>query len=217
MRCVYTGVRRSAAAAAGLASAALLTIAGGQHVLIAQQAGTRFEVAAAGNEARYRVREQLAGFDLPNDAVGVTSAISGGIVLDRSGKVVPEASKITVDITGLTSDQARRDRFIQGNVLQTAQFPKVELAVKELRGLPYPVPSSGELKFELLGDLTVHGVTKPSVWQVTARPKDGGLAGTATTSFPFADFGMTKPRVMSVLSVDDTIKLEYSFTFVPKT
>jgi polyisoprenoid-binding protein YceI len=181
-----------------------------------QTGGVRFELAPAGNEARYRVREQLAGVDLPNDAVGLTSAISGAIVLDPTGKVIPGQSTITVDITGLTSDQQRRDRFIQRNVLQTDQFPKVELAVKELRGLKYPVPASGEVKFEIVGDLTVHGVTKASTWQVTATPKDGGLSGIATTSFLFTDYGMTKPRVMMVLSVDDTIKLEYRFAFVPR-
>ncbi len=199
--------------AALVATIALIQIV--PHVVRAQQTGVRFELAA-GNEARYRVREQLAGVDLPNDAVGVTSAISGAIVLDPAGKVIAAQSTIVVEITGLESDQQRRDRFIQRNVLQTDQFPKVELAVKELRGLKYPLPASGELKFELVGDLTVHGVTKSSIWQVTATPKDGGLAGTATTSFLFTDYGMTKPRVMMVLSVDDTIKLEYSFSFVQR-
>ena len=33
-------------------------------------AGTRYVVAPTGNEARYRVREQLVGFDLPNDRCG---------------------------------------------------------------------------------------------------------------------------------------------------
>jgi hypothetical protein len=51
---------------------------------------------------------------------------------------------------------------------------------------------------------------------ITATPKDGGLAGTATTSFQFAEFGLTKPTVMSVLSVDDLITLEYTFHLVPK-
>jgi polyisoprenoid-binding protein YceI len=183
----------------------------------AQQAGqVRFELAPAGNEARYRVKEQLAGVSLPGEAVGVTSAITGAVVLSSTGAVVPESSSFTVDITGLKSDSGRRDGYIQRNTLQTAQFPKVELAIKEVRGLKYPLPASGELKFELLGDLTVHGVTKPSTWRVTATPKDGGLAGTATTSFAFADFGMTKPRVASVLSVEDTIALEYAFHLVPK-
>ena len=34
------------------------------------RAEVRFAVAPAGNEVRYRIREQLAGFDRPNDAFG---------------------------------------------------------------------------------------------------------------------------------------------------
>jgi polyisoprenoid-binding protein YceI len=204
------------AAALGVSAAGLTALAEAPQAP-AQAGQVRYELAPTGNEARYRVREQLAGINFPSDAIGVTSAITGGIVLDRAGKVVPEHSKFTVDITGLKSDSTRRDGYIQRATLTTAQFPKVELAIKEMRGLPHPLPPSGELTFELLGDLTVRGVSKPSTWQVKAAPKSGGLAGTARTSFTFADFGMTKPRVASVLSVEDEITLEYDFTLVKKT
>ena len=40
--------------------------------------GLQLVVAPEGNEVRYRVREQLAGFDLPNDAVGATGHVTGG-------------------------------------------------------------------------------------------------------------------------------------------
>ena len=49
-------------------------------------------VAPTGNAVRYRVREQLAGFDFPNDAVGSTTQISGGIALD-SAEVEKERAK----------------------------------------------------------------------------------------------------------------------------
>ena len=179
-------------------------------------ATTRFELAPSGNEARYRVREQLMGISFPSDAIGKTAAISGAIVLDRTGKIVPDQSHLTVDLTTLKSDSDRRDRIIQNSPLQTAQFPKVELAVKELKGLAYPWPTAGDVKFELVGDLTIHGVTKSSTWQVTASAKDGGLAGTATTALTFDAFGMERPRGMSVLTVENDIKLEYDFHFLPK-
>lgn len=192
-------------------------------VPLASQAGratsasqTTFELAPAGNQARYRVQEQLVGVDLPGEAVGVTSAITGGIVLDSTGRVVPAQSKITVNITGLKSDSGARDRVIQGRTLHTSQFPTVEIVPQELAGLKYPWPASGELEFELRGDLTIHGVTKPWTWRVSATPKDGGLAGRATTSFAFGDFGMTPPTSFRVLSVQDKVTLEYDFHFVPK-
>lgn len=205
-------VIRYVIAAAALAVASSVVVPADAHT----QAQTRYAPAPAGNEVRYRVREQLAGFDFPGDAVGVTTSITGAIVLDAAGKVVPDQSTFVIDITGLKSDQARRDRYIQSRTLETQTHPTVALAVKELRGLPYPLPASGELKFELLGDLTVKGVTKPTTWQVTAAPKDGGLAGLARTQFTFADFNMTKPRVASVLSVNDEITLEYEFHLLPK-
>jgi polyisoprenoid-binding protein YceI len=66
-----------------------------------------------------------------------------------------------------------------------------------------------------VGDLTVHGVTKPVTWRVTARAADGAYTGTAATSFTFEEFGMRKPRVARVLSVKDTIRLEYDFRLLP--
>src|ERR1700704_503387 len=56
----------------------------------------RYVVAPTGNEARYRVREQLVGVDLPNDAVGVTSQIAGSILVDATGGVVGDSARITV-------------------------------------------------------------------------------------------------------------------------
>jgi hypothetical protein len=43
---------------------------------------------------------------------------------------------------------------------------------------------------------------------------NGTLTGSATTSFTFADFGMERPRVAIVLSVEETIKLEFNFRFI---
>jgi hypothetical protein len=42
----------------------------------------RFVVAPSGDEVRYRVREQLVGVDLPNDAVGETAELFWSIALD---------------------------------------------------------------------------------------------------------------------------------------
>ena len=98
---------------------------------------TRFVLAPAGNEARYRVREQFVGVNLPNDAVGATSDITGALVLDETGQVVPGPSRFVVDIRGLESDSANRDRVIQGRVLETDRFPTVDVAVTALRGLPW--------------------------------------------------------------------------------
>ncbi|MEO5511939.1 MAG: YceI family protein [Longimicrobiales bacterium] len=187
------------------------TVASFRPSPVAGKPAVRFTVAADGNEARYRVREQLAGVELPNDAVGATKGVTGGIVLDKDNRMVRDSSKFTVDLTTLVSDKTRRDGFIKRSTLETDKYPAAVFVPFEARGLPKALPRSGTVRFQLVGDLTIHGITRFTVWTVTARATADSYTGTAKTSFVFADFKMTRPRVPVVLSVNDTIQLEYDF------
>lgn len=200
---------------AGAVLAALLVIGVTDVLSVAAQSPARFELARTGNEARYRVREQFVGVSLPNDAVGVTTAISGGLAFGPSGEVVPAESKFVVDLRSLTSDSESRDRAIHTRVLETEAFPRMELVVRRLRGLPFPLPASGRVEFELDGDLTLRGQTRPSTWQVVAEAQGGGFTGRAITSFTFGAFGIAVPTSFRVLSVEDLVRLEYDFRLVP--
>jgi polyisoprenoid-binding protein YceI len=200
--------------------AALATTAGAQAKSTASArkaaapAPLRYVVAPTGNEARYRVREQLVGVDLPNDAVGVSRDITGLLVVEPNGTVVGDSSRIVVNISNIKSDKDRRDGFVKRRTLETDKFPTVELAPRTFRGLASKPPAAGS-SFDLVGDLTVHGVTHPTTWKVTARSDGADVVGTATTAFTFKDFALDQPKVPVVLSVADTIKLEYDFRFTP--
>jgi polyisoprenoid-binding protein YceI len=220
----FPGARARPAAALLAIAALIATPAGAQSARAAraktsakQTASTkpaepiRFVVAPAGNEARYRVREQLMGASLPNDAVGVTNGITGTILAYPDGRIVKDSSRIVVDVRLLKSDKSRRDGFLQRRTLETEKYPTVELVPTEIRGFDGKLPASGPVTFQLVGDLTVHGVTRPTVWNVTARADGQDVAGTATTAFTFKDVDLDQPRVPVVLSVADTIKLEYEF------
>jgi polyisoprenoid-binding protein YceI len=169
--------------------------------------------AGSGNEARYRVREQLARLDFPNDAIGTTRAVSGALVLAADGSVERGASRFTVDLTTLQSDSDRRDNYIRRNTLRTEQNPHAVFVPTALEGVAMPLPAAGDFTLRLHGDLTINGVTRTTGWDVTARADAGGYRGTATTEFSFGDFGMTIPRVAAVISVRDRIRLEYDFHF----
>ena len=177
-------------------------------------AALRYVTVPAGNAARYRIREQLVGLDLPNDAVGETKTVSGVIAADAKGNVISAESKFTIDVTSLVSDKQRRDNFVRGRVLETSQYPTVTLVPTALRGLSMPLPKSGSKTFDILGDLTVRGKTRPTVWKVTAQFQPTGVTGSAQTAFTFTDFEIQQPRVPVVLSVADTIKLEIDFSMV---
>jgi polyisoprenoid-binding protein YceI len=168
----------------------------------------RYRVVAERSEARYRIQEQLAGFNLPNDAVGATNAIEGGIALDGQGRLVTEDSRLTVDLRKLQSDRDRRDNYVRRNTLETERYPTTVFAPTEIRGLPFPLPQSGTASFELIGDLTVRDVTRRITWDATATFAGQDVSVRAQTAFRFADFGLSIPRVASVLSVEDNIRLE---------
>lgn len=178
-------------------------------------ANVRYVVAPTGNEARYRVREQLVGVELPNDAIGFAHEITGTVVVDSHGTVVRDSSKIIVTLTNLKSDKDRRDGYVKRRTLETDKFPTVELVPTALRGIMAKPTGAAPVAFELLGDLTVHGVSHPTTWKVTARADGADVVGSATTAFTFKDFSLDQPSVPVVLSVNDTIKLEYDFRFVP--
>jgi polyisoprenoid-binding protein YceI len=172
-------------------------------------------LVADGTQARYRVREQLAQLSLPSDAVGTTSAVTGTLVINPDGTIIDELSKFVVDVTGLTSDKNQRDGFVQRSLLQTRQYPSVEFVAKRATGLASPLPTSGALSFQLTGDLTAHGTTKPATWAVNAQILSSTeMTGTATTSFTFEDYNIPQPHVSVVLSIVDKITLELDFHFV---
>ncbi|HET8654806.1 MAG TPA: YceI family protein [Longimicrobiaceae bacterium] len=171
----------------------------------------RYAVAGTGNEARYRLHEKLVGMELPYDAVGATSAITGTIAFDAQGRLVPAESKLVINVTGLKSDKEKRDGYVQRRLLDTAEFPTVEFAPTSVRGLPAPLPTSGERSFQMVGNLTVKGVTRPTTWNVRAAFQGDQVTGNAYTTFTFDDFKIDQPHVPVILSLADTIRLEYDF------
>jgi len=172
-------------------------------------------VVADGTQASYRVREQLAQLSFPSDAVGTTSAVTGTLVVNPDGTIIDEQSQFVVNVTGLKSDKGQRDGFVQRSLLETRQYPTVTFVPKSATGLASPLPTSGALNFQLTGDLTAHGTTKPATWDVKAQILSStDMTGTATTSFTFEDYNIQQPRLPVVLSVVDKITLELDFHLV---
>ena len=205
------GVAVRAVAGAALVSTALVaagTLRGPVSALAQDKGAIRYGVVAAESEVRYRVREQLVGLSFPNDAVGTTRAVEGGVAFDGQGRLVAGNSRFTIDLRTLRSDEARRDNYLRRNTLETEQYPTVTFIPAEARRLPLPLPVSGSVSFELVGDLTVKQVTRRVSWEVTAALEGPRISARARTAFPFGEFGLRAPRVSVVLSVEDNIRLE---------
>jgi len=169
----------------------------------------------ASSTTTVRVREILAQVRAPGDAVLTATGVKGSFTLNTDGSFTP-ASKITADLGSLRSDQSQRDGFIKDNTLETRRFPTAEFAPSKVTGLTLPLPVSGDLKFTISGKMTVHGVTKDVTFSVVAKRDGARLTATATAdpAWTFGDFGMTVPRVASVLSIEDSIRVEITLVAI---
>ena len=166
-----------------------------------------------GTTARYKVREQLAGVSFPSDAVGTTQSVTGVVVINPDGSIDAEHSKISIDLRSIKSDQQMRDGYVQSRTLETEKFPTLDFVPKRAVGLPTPLPAGMQAQagFQLIGDMTLHGVTQEVTWNVVATFGNDLVAGRATTTLQFATFKLTKPSLARLLSVDDKIELEIEF------
>jgi polyisoprenoid-binding protein YceI len=185
---------------------------GGQPPPPPPTAGAHLEIVD-GSSATYRVTEQFAGINFPSDAEGTSTTVTGTLTIAADGSIAPGA-KLTIDLKNLKSDQDQRDNFVRTRTLETDKYQFAEFVPTKLTGVPTMIPFQGQTGLELTGNLTVHGVTKEVTFKgIATFNRDGTIAGRAKTTFDFATFGLTKPTLARLMSVDDKIDLEIVFRF----
>jgi polyisoprenoid-binding protein YceI len=163
----------------------------------------------AGSKATVRVREQLVRVPAPSDAIITITGAQGSFTLNPDGTFAT-GSKISVDMTTVTTDERQRTDTIRRDPLEVTRFRTSELVPTKASGLTLPL--AGDFTFQLAGDLTLHGVTRSVMFDVKAERSNGMLTATATAnpSWKFGDFGMRPPSSFSVLSIIDEIRMEFA-------
>ena len=168
-----------------------------------------------GSEAGYRVREQLANLPAESDAVGRTSDVTGSITLVAAGDGVQlTAGDLTVDTTTITSNESRRDNRLRTEGLQTDQFPTATFKLTQPVDIPAAALAGAATDLTLVGDLTLHGVTKAVQIPAQAQIVNGQIAVTGSISFPLSDFQIQTPNVGGfIVSIADQGALEFLVVF----
>ncbi|HTG40006.1 MAG TPA: YceI family protein [Methylomirabilota bacterium] len=157
----------------------------------------------------YRVQEQLANIG-GNTAVGRTPAVSGSLTI--AGTKVT-ATTIQADLTGLQSDDNRRDGQLSHQGLETSTFPTATFTLTSPIDLG-SVPADGtEITVTATGTLTLHGQTKDVKIPLKAKLSGNTIVVTGSLEIAFADYGITKPNSFAVLSIADTGTLELQLFF----
>jgi polyisoprenoid-binding protein YceI len=188
--------------------------AGGQPTSAAAGAKTvTFNLTPGTSEARFLIDEVLAGS--PNKVVGTTADVTGQIQGDFAKPASVVVGPIKVDMSSLKTDNNFRNRALQGAILQTGTDVNryAVFQVKQIEGLPQQVSFGTAYPLSLVGDLTIHGVTRPVTFDAKVTPvSETRLEGTASASMPYSDFGISILRLPpQVASVADAVTLEIDF------
>lgn len=165
-----------------------------------------YSIVSDQSEARYLAEEEFVGQGA-NTAVGTTSAIIGQIGLDANNAPLT-CSRFDVDLRTLVSDDSRRDNKLYDETLETGEYPLGTFILTSVEGLDGGLVDGQEATVMLLGNLTLHGVTKQVAWSATVTLSGDTLTGSAETNLNIADFDMSEPNSPLVLSIDDTIVLQ---------
>lgn len=171
-----------------------------------------FDYAAgdfSGSWVGYRAKEELVGIG-GTEAVGRTPAVTGSITI--AGTQVT-AADLSADLTTLRSDQDMRDGQLGHQGVQTDQFPTATFVLTQPIELG-TLPAEGQqISVNAVGDLTLHGVTK-NVTIPLGAVRSGDIIGAAgSITFTWADFGMTQPSSMRVVSLANDVTLELQVFF----
>ncbi len=160
---------------------------------------------ASGSFAGFRVAEEMTIGSVT--AVGRTGDITGSLTIEEGSLI---AADVTVDMTTIVSNDPRREHAIT-NAVRARIHPTASFVLTDTVALDVDTLTSGAtLDNELLGDLTVNGVTNQVSFrlQSTIVEPDLGLV-VGSTEISWADFNVTPPRASIVVSVADQGIVEF--------
>jgi polyisoprenoid-binding protein YceI len=177
--------------------------------------GDLFQIVAGETEARFVIDEILNG--APKTVIGATGDVSGEIAADLADTSGAGVS-LTVDLSGLATDNNFRNRAIHDVILQTgdADYQFATFESTGFSGLPASVEVGTSYDFQITGNLTVHGVTRELTFDATVTPvSETRLEGTASATILYEDFDVSILRLPpQVASVEDTVRLEIDIVAV---
>jgi polyisoprenoid-binding protein YceI len=165
---------------------------------------------AAGSEAGYRVREQLAFLPAQSDAVGRTSSVTGTATIARSqGSVTITQASFEVAVNTLKSDRSMRDEKIHSIGLESDSYPTARFTLSTPLTLPASALSGNVAHASATGALDIHGTSRRVTVPIELSLAGPTLQAAGSLSFPWSQFNMTAPSIGGFVTVTDKATLEF--------
>ena len=141
-------------------------------------------------------------------AKGNFSKFSGTIVVDRDH---PEQSSVAVRIEAASIDTGitKRDEHLRAELFEVARYP--EITFKSRR-----VKHTGTNSAEIVGDLTMHGVTREITLTVQLISSDGTRWRVSTVPLRRSEFGLVFSKTAETISgIGDEVAVDIEIEAVP--
>jgi polyisoprenoid-binding protein YceI len=153
--------------------------------------------------AGYRVGEVLIGQSAT--AVGRTDKIWGSLTV--AGSTVTKGT-FTVNMASVLSDQSERNARFAGPIMDVNRYPTTTLTLTSPISLG-TIPVAGAVtRYNAVGDLDMHGVTKSVSFPVSAERVGTEIYVLADISIPFSEWDIANPSIGGFVTTADTGTLE---------
>jgi polyisoprenoid-binding protein YceI len=174
------------------------------------QERTTWRIDAAHSSVEFAVRHLMI-----TTVRGRFTGVTGTVVIDDAA---PAASAVDIVIDAATIDtrEPQRDAHLRStDFFDVEQFPTLTFRSTRVEG-------ALDAPFQVTGELTIHGVTRPVTLDVQpeGRVKDawGGIRSgfTATTKIRRSDFGLTWNQLLEAggVTVSDDVKIALEIQLV---
>jgi polyisoprenoid-binding protein YceI len=173
----------------------------------------RFVIVPDQSKATYHAHQKTFVPGIGAGIDGTTNDVSGTIFFDPKDPSRSEIAPITVTLTSLDSGIDLRDQRLHNVFLESNKFPTATFKATRLEGLATsPYKDGDDLDFKVIGNLTLHGVTKMVTFDATGKVSGGTLTATAKTNTELTDFGMTVPDLLNFIKAENKVGIELSLT-----
>ena len=182
---------------------------------LALAAGTTWNVDPSHSQVGFAVKHLVI-----SNVRGEFGAYQGKVVLDEAD-VTKSSVAATLDVNSLNTKVADRDAHLKSaDFFDVAKYPSITFKSTK-------VAKAGKDELKVTGDLTLHGVTKPVVLDVSTSPEVKGMYGetrrgfAATTTIDRKDYGLTWNKLVEAgPAVGDQVRIVLDLELVkdqPKT
>lgn len=139
---------------------------------------------------------------------GITRVAKG--MLAGGATLATTRGFVEMQATSLSTDNGLRDRDMR-KTLEVEQFPVIRF---DLDSVTVHADSADGARIDLVGRMTIHGVTRPIRIPANLKRQPHEIRVTGSSELIVTSYGVTKlKRMLGTLSMDPTIRVGIDVTF----